>query len=185
MEGPTVLSIIIVALLIFSFIVSGAKVALFSLTYRDINVLKTKKDNAWKRIVNLLEEPKVLLASLMIANIFINVAIIIVSNLLIDQLLHIQDHLTFWWVALKGGIIFTILLLFGEIMPKMWASQSNLWFAYSVSPVIEIIHYLFRRIAISLVKSSEKLEKFLGKRAPSYSLKELNHDIDISNELAR
>src|ERR1044072_6477606 len=86
MEGSTVLSIIILALLIFSFIVSGGEIALFSLTYRDINVLKTKKDTAWKRIVYLLEDPKTLLASLLIANTFINVAIIIFSNFLILQL---------------------------------------------------------------------------------------------------
>jgi gliding motility-associated protein GldE len=179
MEGPTVLSIIIIALLVFSFIVSGAEIALFSLTYKDINVLKTKKDTAWKRIVHLLEEPKTLLASLLIANTFINIAIIIFSNFLIEQLLPIQG---FWWVALKLGIIASLLILFGEVMPKMWASQSNLWFAYSVSPVVEIIHYLFRRVGISLVGLSDNIEQFLGKKAASYSLKEFNHDIDISNK---
>ena len=51
--------------------------AFFSLTYRDINMLKTKQDTGWKRIANLLEEPKVLLAALMIANTLVNIAIII------------------------------------------------------------------------------------------------------------
>jgi putative hemolysin len=179
MEGTTVLSVIIIALFVFSFIVSGAEVALFSLTYKDINVLKTKKDTAWRRIVNLLEEPKNLLASLQIANTFINIAIIIFSNFLINQLLPIEG---FWWVLLKVSIVAALLILLGEAMPKIWASQSNLWFAYSVSPVVEIIHYLFKRVGISLVAMSERFEKFLGKKAASYSLKEFNQDIDRSNK---
>lgn len=179
MEGTTVLSIIIIALFVFSFIVSGAEVALFSLTYKDINVLKTKKDTAWRRIVNLLEEPKNLLASLLIANTFINIAIIIFSNFLINQLLPIEG---FWWVLLKVAIVASLLILLGEVMPKIWASQSNLWFAYSVSPVVEIIHYLFRRAGVSLVSMSEGVERFLGKKAASYSLKEFNQDIDKSNK---
>jgi len=180
MEGTTVLSIIILALLIFSFIVSGAEIALFSLTYKDINVLKTKKDTAWKRIVYLLEEPKTLLASLLIANIFINVAIIIFSNFLILQLFPMYGGAG--WFLLRMCIIAVVLILVGEVMPKMWASQSNLWFAYSVSPVIEVIHYLFRRVGFSLVKMSDRIERFLGKKADIYNLKDFNHDIDISNE---
>lgn len=182
MEGTTVLSIIILALLVFSFIVSGGEVALFSLTYKDINVLKTKKDSAWKRVVHLLEEPKTLLASLLIANTFINVAIIIFSNFLLLQLFPQYDG-TFWFIS-RACIIAVVLILVGEVIPKMWASQSNLWFAYSVSPAIEVIHYLFRRVGISLVKTSDRIERFLGKKADIYNLKEFNHDIDISNENA-
>lgn len=180
MEGTTVLSIIILALLIFSFIVSGGEIALFSLTYRDINVLKTKKDTAWKRIVHLLEDPKTLLASLLIANTFINVAIIIFSNFLILQLFPMYVGVV--WFLLRMCIIAIVLLLFGEIMPKMWASQSNLWFAYSVSPVLEIIHYLFRRVGTSLVKTSDRIERFLGKKADIFNLQDFNHDIDASNK---
>lgn len=180
MEGTTVLSIIILALLIFSFLVSGAEIALFSLTYKDINVLKTKKDAAWKRVVNLLEEPKTLLASLLIANTFINVAIIIFSNFLLLQLFPMYGGAG--WFLVRLCIIAIVLILVGEVIPKMWASQSNLWFAYSIAPVIEVIHYLFRRLGMSLVKMSDRIERFLGKKADIYNLKEFNHDIDISNQ---
>ena len=61
LQGSTLVGIIILFLLIVSFVVSGAEVAFFSLTYKDINTLKTKQDTSWKRIVNLLEEPKILL----------------------------------------------------------------------------------------------------------------------------
>ena len=180
MEGTTVLSIIILVLLGLSFVVSGAEIALFSLTYKDINVFKTKKDAAWKRIVNLLEEPKTLLASLLIANTFINVAIIIFSNFLILQLFPMYNGAV--WFLVRMAIIAAILILAGEVIPKMWASQSNIWFAYRLSPVIEVIYYLFRRVSISLVKMSDRIERFLGRKANIYNLKEFNHDIDISNQ---
>lgn len=180
MEGTTVLSIIILALLLFSFIVSGAETALFSLTYKDINVLKTKKDTAWKRIVYLLEDPKTLLASLLIANTFINVAFIIFSNFLLLQLFPVYGGAG--WFLVRMCIIAIVLVLTGEVIPKMWASQSKLGFAYNVAPFIEVIHYLFRRLGISLVKTSDRVERFLGKKADLYNLKEFNHDIDISSQ---
>ena len=79
-----------------------------------------------------------------IASYKINVAIIIFSNFLILQLFPM--HSGAGWFLLRMCIIAIVLILAGEVMPKMWASQSNLWFAYSVSPVIEVIHYLFRRV---------------------------------------
>ena len=73
----TILALLVVVLLILSFFISGAEIAFFSLNYRDINALKTKQDAGWKRIADLLEEPKILLASLLIANAIVNIAIII------------------------------------------------------------------------------------------------------------
>ena len=84
-QATTILAIVILFLLIISFVVAGSEVAFFSLTYKDINILKTKQDASWKRIVTLLEEPKALLASLLIANSIINIAIIILANFLIDE----------------------------------------------------------------------------------------------------
>src|SRR5947208_8327498 len=83
-QASTVLIILLLVLMLFSFIVSGAEVAYFSLTNKDINLLKTKQQTPYKRVVDLLEEPKALLASLLIANSFFNIAIIIISNILLD-----------------------------------------------------------------------------------------------------
>ena len=73
-QGTTVLVMILFLLLFLSFVLSGAEVAFFSLTYKDINNLKAKQQPPFKRIVDLLEEPKTLLASLLIANSFINIS---------------------------------------------------------------------------------------------------------------
>jgi putative hemolysin len=179
-QGITLLVILILFLLLISFFVSGAEVAFFSLSYKDVNMLKTKQDAGWKRIVSLLEEPKVLLASLLIANTLINIAIIILSNFLIDELLPIKA--SFWIVdfLVKVVLVSFFLVLFGEVLPKVWATQNNLRFAYNASYIVEIIHYLFRRVSIWLVGMSDSIEHFLGSRASSYSLDELDHAIDLT-----
>jgi gliding motility-associated protein GldE len=180
LPGTTLLGIIIIFLLVVSFIVSGAEVAFFSLTYKDINTLKTKQDSSWKRIVNLLEEPKLLLASLIIANTFVNIAIIILSNFLIEKLL--LEWNTFWLFKfiLKIVAVTVFLVLFGQVLPKVWATQNNFRFAYNSSFIVEIIHYLFRRISIWLAGMSYQVERFLGKKIATYSLEELDHAIDLS-----
>ena len=98
------LIILLIALLLFSFIVSGAEVAYFSLSDKDINILKTKQQSSYKRVVDLLEEPKTLLASLLIANSFFNIAIIIISNILLDGILS-QSNFAVWLdFVIKIGI---------------------------------------------------------------------------------
>ena len=179
-QGFTLLVIAILFLLLISFFVSGAEVAFFSLGYKDVNMLKTKQDAGWKRIVGLLEEPKVLLGSLMIANSLINIAIIILSNFLIDELLPIKGN--FWIVdfLIKVVLVSFFLVLFGEVLPKVWATQNNLRFAYNASYIVEIIHYLFKRTSAGLVGMSDRVERFLGNRASSYGLDELDHAIDLT-----
>ncbi len=180
LQGSTFLGVLILFLLVVSFFVSGAEVAFFSLTYKDVNTLKTKQDSSWKRIVNLLEEPKILLASLVIANTLINIAIIILSNFLIDQLLPVQTNWWFFTFTIKVVIVTVFVVLFGEVLPRVWATQNNFRFAYNSSFIVEIIHYLFRRISIWVVGLTDQVERSLGKKTASYSLEELDHAIDIS-----
>jgi len=166
-----------------SFIVSGSKIAFFSLTDKDVNILKTKQDASWRRIVSLLEEPKNLLASLVIANSLINIGIIIVSNFLIDQIIPFKQGFWFFEFIIKIFTVGFVLILFGEVMPKVWASQNNLQFAYYTSGIVEIILLLFRRVGRWLVNQSEHLEKLFGsKKSAAYSLQELDHAIDQSTK---
>ncbi|MFI5152641.1 MAG: gliding motility-associated protein GldE [Chitinophagales bacterium] len=182
-QAITVLVIIILFLLVMSFIVSGSKIAFFSLTDKDVNILKTKQDAAWRRIVSLLEEPKNLLASLVIANSLINISIIIVSNFLIDQIIPFKQGFWFFEFIIKVFTVGFVLILFGEVMPKVWASQNNLQFAYYTSGIVEIIQLLFRRIGRWLVNQSDRLEKLFGsKKSAAYSLQELDHAIDLSTK---
>lgn len=172
----------ILFLLIISFVVSGSKVAFFSLSYKDINNLKTKQDSSWKRIVNLLEEPKVLMTSLLIANSLINISIIVLSNFLIDQLVLLKQDFWLFEFLIKVILVAFVMILFGEVMPKVWATQNNLQFAYYTSGIVELIHLLFRRISFWAVNHSDRLERFFGSRKSAFSLEKLDYEIDRSTD---
>lgn len=178
-QATTILAIVILFLLLLSFVLSGSEVAFFTLTYKDINILKTKQDVSWKRIVSLLEEPKTLLASLVIANSIINIAIIILANFLIDEMILLKPN--FWLLLLiKVILIGFVMILFGEVMPKIWATQNNLQFAYYTSGIIELVNLLFRRISTWAVHQSESLERFFGSKKPGQELEQLGYQIDQS-----
>lgn len=161
-QAGLLLGIIIVVLLVICFFISGAEIAFFSLTNKDINLLKTKQDKGWRRIANLLEEPRNLLASLMVANILVKIAIIIVSNVLIDEVLILEDNLRWLKFLVKVVLISFIIILFGEILPKVRANQNNLRFAYESSYLVEILNYVFGKLGDFLIMVSEKVEKSFG-----------------------
>jgi gliding motility-associated protein GldE len=178
-QATTILVILILFFLVMSFIVSGSRIAFFSLSDKEINILKTKQDSSWRRIVNLLEEPKALLASLLIANILLNIGIIILSNFLIDQVIPFKQDYWFFEFLIKVFMVSFVLILFGEVMPKVWASQNTLQFAFYTSGVTEVIHLLFKRLGILLAYQSEKLERLFGsQRSAANSLEQLDHAID-------
>jgi putative hemolysin len=166
-QATTLLAAAVLVLLLLSFFISGAEMAFFSLTYRDINMLKTKQDTGWKRIASLLEEPRALQASLMIANTLVNIAIIILTNFFIDQVLILQPGNINMWVAygIKLIIISFLIILFGEILPKVRASQNNLRSAYEASFLVEVIFYMFKRISVWLLKVSDTVENLFGGKA--------------------
>ena len=117
--ATTILIFIVVLLFMLSFLLAGSEIAFFSLTLKDINMLRTKKQPAYRRIVSLLEQPKTLLASMLISNSFVNIGIILISNILIDSWV-ITLNLTFWPIFLIKVVVVTfLLLLFGEVLPKV------------------------------------------------------------------
>lgn len=182
-QATTILIFLLIILLLISFFVSGAEVAFFSLSYKDVNMLKTKQQSGYKRIVNLLEEPKTLLASLLIANSFVNISIIIISNFVIDGFFAFNSQL--WWVefVIKVVVVTILLVLFGEVMPKVMATQNNIRFAKDAGPLVETISYIFKGLSERLVRTSDFIEKKLAKKSnTSYSLEELDHAIDITND---
>jgi len=182
-QATSILAIVILFLLLISFIVSGSQIAFFSLSYKDVNILKTKQDTSWKRIVTLLEEPKLLLGSLLIANVIVNIAIIILANFLIDQLVLLKQNFWLFELIVKMLIVSFLILLFGEVMPKVWASQNNLQFAYYTSGIVEIIHLLFKKASGWMATQSEIFEKIFGnKKNSGLNLEELDQSIDIATD---
>ena len=175
--------VLLLALLILIFIISGAELALFSLNRKDVNMLKTKQHAAAKRIVNLLEEPKEVYASLLIASTFINICIIILSNFLIDQFIFLGKENFFIEILSKVLMIAFVLVFFGEVLPKVWATQNTLRFAYGASFVVESIHLLLRRISKWVVSLADGIGKRMGTdKSESVSIQELDEAIDIKTD---
>lgn len=184
-QATPVLVFILLLLLGFSFMISGSEIAFFSLNYKDINLLKTKQTEPYKKIVDLLENPKTLLASMLIANSFLNIAIIVISNLIIDDLFETNNFLhhlpVFIEFFLKVVLVTSLLLLFCEVMPKVMATQNNIRFAKQITPVVESVHYLFKPISIWLVKWSDGIEKKLTNKTQGVvTNEEMSHAIDIT-----
>jgi putative hemolysin len=175
-----VLIFIAVLLFLISFLVAGSEVAFFSLTQKDINVLKTRQQPSFRRIVTLLEQPKTLLASMLITSILVNMGIILISNILIDD--WFSKYIISFWLQffIKLFCISFLLLLFSVVLPKVWATHHKIGFASSASLVIEIFNSVFYLISKRLVKFGERLEKkFTREQNDNPDDRSLDNAIDL------
>ncbi|MEI6949136.1 gliding motility-associated protein GldE [Paraflavisolibacter sp. H34] len=183
------LTVLLLVLILLSFITAGAEVALFSLQSKDVNMLKTKQHAAARRITSLLEERKAVYTSLLIGGTFFNISIIVLANFLLSQVLalptiHIGAPLDLNIVA-KIVIIAIVIVFIGKILPKVWATQNNLRFAYISSAVIEALHLLLRRISAHMVSIADNIGQHSGAHEmQSKSMRELDKAIDVGNEKA-
>jgi gliding motility-associated protein GldE len=189
-QGTTLLIIALLALLILSFVVSGAEVALFSLNSKDVNMLKTKQHASAKRITELLEEPKEVYTSLLIAGTFMNICTIVMGNFLFNQYFPygkikvVNGGFDFIIeVLLRVVVIVFVIVFFGKILPKVWATQNNLRFAYGSAFIVDSLHMLLRRISRWMVSVADGLGQRLGaNRIQSSGIQELDKSDEISLE---
>jgi gliding motility-associated protein GldE len=153
--------------------------AYFSLTLKDINMLKTRQQPSYKRIVSLLENPKSLMASLLIANTFVNIGIILISNLLLDQwIMTLGLHIVINFL-LKIVIISLVLILFCEVLPKVWAAHHKIWFASTASMVVDIFNSMLSRISLQLVALDSSIEHAFTSRNEIKDDSQLDDAIDL------
>jgi len=190
-QGMLLLVILLAVLLLLVFTISGAEVAIFSLNEKDVNVLKTKQHPAAKRIISFLDEPKEVFASLLIASTFINICLIVLMGFLINQYLPYGTikvfNSNFWSyvieLVLRVGIIGFLLVFVGQILPKVWATQNNLRFAYGSAVVIEAVHLVLRRISKWVVSLADGIGKRTGaNKSEAISIQEMDEAIDIKTE---
>ena len=173
------LSFIAVILYLLSFLIAGSEVAFFSLTVKDINSLKTKQHPSFRRIVTLLEQPKTLLASMLVANVFVNLGAILITNFLIDQWLSALAVSATVLLIIKILFISLFLVLFAEVLPKVWAAHHKIWFASSSSLILDIFNTILYGLSKRMVGFSEKLQKKLGSGASALDNSNLDYAIDL------
>lgn len=190
-QSTLFLGAILVILLLLTFTISGAEVAFFSLNRKDINMLKTKQHSSAKRIVTLLEEPKELYASMLISGLFFNICIIVLSNYFInmympDDTMFIKGQPLLSYIIdliLRIILIGFVIIFFAKILPKVWATQNNLRFAYGSSWVVEGLHLVLRKISRRMVSLADGIGKRAGAdKTNAMSMKELDEAIDIKTD---
>lgn len=172
----------ILLLLICSALISGSEVAFFSLKNVHIKQLKNSTLAADKLILKLLSTSRHLLATILISNNFINIGIIILSSFSLDKALE-NLHLAAWLVFLINVVLVTfILVLFGEIAPKVYANINNLKLARFMAKPLAFLSKIFSLPSKLLVKSTSIIEKKLAKNADSdaYSIEEIEQAIEIT-----
>ncbi len=178
-NGTLVILVASFVFLVLLFFISGAEVALFSLNYKDISILKTRRQLAARKILYFLEKPKALLGSLTIANAFITITIILLLNQAINQILGESDYSWALVLLIKTVIIVLLVVLFGQVLPKVWASNQNLRFAFYSAFAVDVTYTLFRGISKPLIRISDSLEhKFAGKDKPLVDGELLDYAID-------
>ncbi len=173
--------LIMISLLVMSAFVSGSEVAFFSLTHSHIDRIKKKKSNSDRFVLALLEKPKRLLATILIANNVLNIAFIILSAFVFSALFDFSHSPVLGFIVQVVLITFLI-LVFAEVLPKIYASHYSLRFASLMASPLVLLRRLFYPLSSLLVKSTNMIDKRMARKRPNLSMNELSHALEITSD---
>ena len=162
--GLSLAFLFILVLLLFSALISGSEVAFFSL---DASKWENESKADIKPIKKLLKRPNFLLATILISNNFINVAIVIVSTFITNRLFDFSSY-PFLSFFLQVIVVTFALLLMGEVIPKVYANQKSLGFAKLMAGPLTILSTLFSPLSKLLVSSTRIIEKSFSPKGIKY-----------------
>jgi gliding motility-associated protein GldE len=179
----TLISIFATAiLLVFSGLISGSEVAFFSINKNELLKLKSSKSKNCKLILKTLDSPNYLLATILIANNFINIAIIILSTYITTKLFSGIENPILVILTQLVGVTFLILFI-GEIFPKIIAGKKPIRFAIIMVLPIRILYFIFYPASYILVNSTKFVNKKVeAKHKSNISIEELSHVIELASE---
>ncbi|MBK99775.1 MAG: magnesium/cobalt efflux protein [Flavobacteriaceae bacterium] len=168
---------LLVILLIFSGFISGSEVALFSLSKSEI---ESKSDlKSFKIIINLLEKPNKLLATILVANNLINIGIVILFTKLGEVLFSaIGSPLIKFFLEIVVATF--LILLFGEILPKIYASRNNISFSRIIAYPLRILDIIFSPISLPMQKFSNYIKNKLAIQNSNISIDQISHALDLT-----
>jgi gliding motility-associated protein GldE len=192
-ETTTILlSVIILFLLLFcSALISGAEVALFSLTKSQIDSFDNEDIKSTKTISNLLKSPKKLLATILVANNFINIGVVILFASLTEKIYgNYLIKLNFYNYEFNIDITFLIevfvitflILLFGEILPKVYANRNNIKFSKFMAQPLKILDLIFSPISIPMRSISLLINELLGKQKSNFNINYLSQAYELTSK---
>jgi len=171
--------IAILVLLMFSAAASGSETAFFSMSPSQLNEIRSSKSPANKRISHLLEKPKLLLATILITNNLVNVGIVIISTFLVNQYLDFSNNPLLGFLF-QVVIITSILLLLGEIMPKVLATRNPVKVATGLALPLSVIQRILYPFSRLLVNSTRFIDKRMAYKNHNITLDDISNAIDIT-----
>jgi len=133
-------------------------------------------------VIQLLEQPKMLLATILVANNFVNIAIVITTSMLVGSIMTGIGIAAHGWQAFLVQIVAVtfLLVLFGEVLPKVYATQNNMRMALFSAPVLKLMMGMFRPVSRMLVSSTSYIEGKLGTKGANISSEDFEHAIEIT-----
>lgn len=158
--------ILLIVLLFLSALISGSEVAYFSLTPSEYQQLESDNSQKSKLVLNLLQDPQRLLATILIGNNFVNVAIIMLSAFVSSAVIDFGNATVLQFIF-ETIIITTLILFFGEVMPKIFAKQHRLSFTKVMAYPLQFMSALFKPVALLLMKSTGIVNNRLSKHQNS------------------
>ncbi len=183
---PEILSLgFILLLLMCSALISGSEVALFSLKPSDFEVDENKMSSKEKVLVKLLDKPKKLLATVLIANNFINIAIVLLYSS-VSHIFMASNDLEILGLSLNFLIdivvVTFLLLLFGEIFPKVYANRNNVQFSHFMAYPLFVLDRLLTPLSMPLRNFSIFIQSNLGTQKPNLSVDQLSQALELTRE---
>ncbi len=150
--------LVLLLLLMGSALVSGSEIAFFSFKASDLKSFFSSKNKQEKRIYELISRPRFLLATILIANNFFNIGIIVVSSFLVSKIFTFQGHPRYMEPLVSIGMISFMIVLFGEVIPKVYATQRATEFAALMASPLLILRRVFKPFSSLLIRGSENIE---------------------------
>jgi len=177
---------ILLLLLLCSALISGAEVALFALSPTDVNQIEEKQTTRGAIIVKLLERPKKLLATILIANNGINIGIVLLFNVLGDTLFSDITYELFGFIPvrflLEVVVITFLILMFGEILPKVYANRNRVSFSLFMSYPLKVLDFFFSPLSFPMRSTTLFLFNKLGKEKSNLSVDHLSQALELASE---
>ena len=186
-DSPFIISIVVLLiLLLFSALISGAEVAFFSLTPTDLEIESTSKASRKIKTVSLLlEKPKKLLATILVANNFLNIAIVLLFDSL-GQVWFAGLNQVYFGVNIRFvvevGVVTFLILLFGEILPKIYASRNSLSFATFMALPLKVLDVLFTPLSSPMQAITVSIQERFGKQKSTISVGQLSQALELTDQ---
>lgn len=177
--GVVIAFVGIIALLCVSAMMSGSEVALFSLNPSQKNLLEEKNTGRSRQVLRLLSHPERLLATILITNNFVNIAIVILFTYIFSTVIHITEAP--WLEFLIQVVIVTfIILLFGEILPKLYANLFPVRVSLLMAYPMQFCTKIFYPVSSFLIISTSFVRKKLTKKRQNLSMEQLSDALDLA-----